>query len=555
MDSESGDATTIPTARTRPVAADAFRHLLVFAGALPVMAGGIWLMSRFLIAEGAITLAAFPVAFAVVGALYLGPAVAAAWGVTLFAAFHWFFGMSADWAVPYALLYALIAWGAAAALRRMGFTDVGQAPLRALFGWYLVVGLVAPVVTTLVGVPMLVAGGGAAPDAGMPLLMVSNFISDSFSPVSVGFALLVLVETMRSKRTSGARAHRHGVEHAAWLVLATAAALAVAVFGEAWTRNGMHDATPAFYLLLAWAALRFSLPFAAIATAGVGLLVISCLTFGLGGTPVPQTTQDALGEYANLLALTIFAQCSGAMTLQRALDNTRAIAAELDRARLKRYFSPRIVDELLQQPVSVDRTRLQTVVVMFVDIVGSTGIVETQTPDETVAMLREFDSAMEDRIFAHQGVVDKFMGDGVMAVFGLPRAGDRDVRAALTCSVEMLDAASRLAAERERRGLAGYRVSIGLHYGEVVAGNVGSERNLSFTVVGDTVNVAARLETISRELDAAVVVSDAVVEKARRELARPERALLDRFVRVAERTVRGRRGPIDVWILPRDRGA
>jgi adenylate cyclase len=241
------------------------------------------------------------------------------------------------------------------------------------------------------------------------------------------------------------------------------------------------------------------------------------------------------------------------MTLQRALDSARAIAAELDRAYLKRYFSPRIVDDLLRQSESVDRTRLQRVAVMFVDIVGFTGIVETQSPEDSIAMLREYDTAIEEQIFAHEGVVDKYMGDGVMAVFGLPDAGATDVRAAVTCSIGVLEAASRLAAARERNHRAGYRVSIGLHYGEVVAGNVGSERNLSFTVIGDTVNIASRLEALSRELGASIVASDEVIERARHEFDDAGRALLDRFTRVPDRTIRGRRGAVGVWVLPYER--
>jgi len=528
----------------------ALRHAVIFCATAPVMAGAIWLMGQFLIAEGAITLAAFPVALAVVGTLALGPAVAVAWALTLYGAFVGFYGIAADWAVPYALLYGLAAWATAIALRRLNCTDPVGAPLRAFAGWYLVVGFTAPIITTLVGVPMLVAGGGAEIGADLWLLMVSNFISDSFSPVSVGFALFVIFETTRRQGSGVMFSGGIDTERTVWLVVAAIASLAVVVFGTQWTRAGMNDATPAFYLLLAWAALRFSQSFAAIATATVGLLIISCTTFGLGGTPIPQSTFDALGQYANLLALTVLAQGSSAMTVQRARDSARALKAELDRARLKRYFSPRLVDDLLRRPDTADRTRRQQVVVMFADIVGSTGLVEAQKPEESIVMLRDFDTAMAERVFAHGGVIDKFLGDGLMAVFGLPELGPCDARDAVVCAFEMLEAAERLAADRRARGLAGYRLSIGLHSGEVIAGNVGSENNLSFTVIGDTVNVASRLESLSRELDASIVTSDAVIDRARHEMVTTERPMLERFVHQPAHIIRGRRSEVGIWTVP-----
>ena len=530
------------------------RALALLPLAIALMAGGIWLMLRFMIAEGAITLAAFPLAIAIVGTLFLGPTVAAAWGITVFLAFALVFAMAPAYAGLYGLLYGVSAWGAALALTRFGFTDILTRPVRSLFGWYMVVGVAAAAVTTLLGVPLLIAGGGAAPDADIFLLMISNFISDSFSPISLGLGLMAPVAAWAAGDAARPARSAGPTEMALWWLLVIVASLAVALFGGLWTLHGVIDLTPAFYLLLAWSALRFSLPFTMAATAGVGLMVTSTVTFGLGGTTVPATTQDALSLYANLLALTILAQISSAMTLQRALDHDRAIAAELDRAHLKRYFSPRIVDNLLARSDSLEQTRLQYVVVMFVDIVGFTAIAETQTPEETIVMLREFDTAMEACIFEHDGTVDKYIGDGVMAAFGLPRPGDRDVTSALACAVSMSRTAAEIAARRSAHGQKPYRVSIGLHYGEVVAGNVGSERNLSFTVIGDAVNTASRLEALSRELDAAIVISDDIVNRVRAENSGGGSAMLDQFRRVGSRRVRGRQGSVGVWILPRADG-
>jgi adenylate cyclase len=242
------------------------------------------------------------------------------------------------------------------------------------------------------------------------------------------------------------------------------------------------------------------------------------------------------------------------MTSQRRLDNERAVMAELDRARLKRYFSPRIVEDLLAQPEAFDETRAQRAVVMFADIVGFTTLSERQTPEETITMLREFDTAMEGEIFDNRGVVDKYLGDGVMAAFGLPETGEVDVTSAVRCAMGMLERTRQLAKMRKKAGKPTYRISIGLHVGDVVAGNVGSERNLSFTVIGDTVNTASRLESLSRQYDAAIVVSQDVIDAVRSEAGEEADALLANFEKIGAVTVKGRAEMVDVWVL-RDTGS
>lgn len=519
---------------------------------LVVLVAATYFMSMFLIAEAAITLAAFPLAIAIVGTLYLGGVVALAWALTIFIAFAFYFGMGPLWAAPYAVLYGAGAWLVSWALQRFDFDNLRDHPVRCLIGWYLIVGIVAPTITSLIGVPLLYGGGATEPGASFLLLLVSNFMSDSFSPLSLGFALFA-AGTLAADAQSGPKRPTESVtlELLIWSMLLVCASTAVVGFGTSWTFNGIHDAAPIFYLLLAWSALRFDLVLTMAATAAVGLLITCCVTFGWGGTPMPASTLDVLSVYANLLALTVLAQTIAAMSQQRTIENARAIAAELDRAQLKRYFSPRIVDELLSHKNSASRTRRQRVVVMFVDIVGFTRIAERQTPEETITMLREFDTAMEEQIFSHKGVVDKYIGDGVMAAFGLPDVGDADVLDAICCAVNMIDRASLLTEERQQAGKAPYEISIGLHYGDVVAGNVGSERNLSFTVIGDTVNTASRLEAITRELEACIAISGTILDEAKQKGGPEAPDFLKEFRFAGEHQLKGRRTPVPVWIMPR----
>lgn len=117
-------------------------------------------------------------------------------------------------------------------------------------------------------------------------------------------------------------------------------------------------------------------------------------------------------------------------------------------------------------------------------------------------------------MFSHGGTVDKFIGDAIMAVFGSPIQRIDDAGRAVRCALEILDAAAQWSLERERSGHPPIAVGIGAHYGEVFAGALGGEQLLEYTVIGDTVNVAERLERLSREVGSAFVISASLLQAA-----------------------------------------
>ncbi len=119
-------------------------------------------------------------------------------------------------------------------------------------------------------------------------------------------------------------------------------------------------------------------------------------------------------------------------------------------------------------------------------------------------------------MFSHGGTVDKFIGDAIMAVFGSPIQRADDALRAVRCAVDILDAATEWSLEREQSGRTSVAVGIGAHYGEVFAGALGGEELLEYTVIGDTVNVAERLERLSREVGSPIVVSAALLQAAGR---------------------------------------
>jgi len=185
--------------------------------------------------------------------------------------------------------------------------------------------------------------------------------------------------------------------------------------------------------------------------------------------------------------------------------------------------------------------------VLFVDIVGFTRMAETMMPEAVVTLLRQFHNRMTAQIFASGGTVEKYIGDEIFAVFGVPEASSDDAANALICANKMLQALDHWNIQRGQAGEPPLSIGIGLNYGPAVLGDVGSEHSMSFTVIGDTVNTASRLQSLTRSLETPLVVGDALVKAlhggcygAAAELASP---LLDR----GEQKLRGRAGLVGVW--------
>lgn len=235
-------------------------------------------------------------------------------------------------------------------------------------------------------------------------------------------------------------------------------------------------------------------------------------------------------------------------TIRIAAEQRRRRRLEWQRSNLARYFPPTLVDRLAEDEGRLERT--QPAAVLFVDIVGSTGLLEPLPPADAMALLRAFHARVEEAVFAQGGVVDKFMGDGALACFGIPDPAPDDALRALRAALGLQARLGAWAAERAAQGLAPVRAGIGLHYGEVLAGDIGGHRQFQFTVIGDTVNVASRLEALTRRHDALAIVSDALVQAARSADGGPE--LIERLQPLPEPiTVRGRDRPLRLWRLPR----
>jgi adenylate cyclase len=220
------------------------------------------------------------------------------------------------------------------------------------------------------------------------------------------------------------------------------------------------------------------------------------------------------------------------------------IAAE--RANLSRYFSPNMVDVLASDEHDAGAVRSQDVAVLFVDIVGFTSIAERGTPQQVMELLRRYHALIEEAVFEAGGTLDKYLGDGVMATFGTPQPTPDDAVNALNAAQRIIAGMERFNLESAERGAPALKVSAGVHFGPVILGNIGPSRRLEFAVVGDTVNVASRLEAASRELDCSIVASDALMAQARNGASHGP-SQFPGFARRDAVVLRGRSASMDVW--------
>ena len=222
-------------------------------------------------------------------------------------------------------------------------------------------------------------------------------------------------------------------------------------------------------------------------------------------------------------------------------------AAERARNNLSRYFSPNLVEMLADRDEPLGAVRRQTVAVLFADVVGFTTMAEGMAPEAVVAMLREYHERMTAPIFACGGTIEKYIGDAIFAVFGLPEPSGADAANALKCADMMLASLDAWNKERETRGEPPLAIGIGLNYGPAVLGDVGSEHSFSFTVIGDTVNTASRLQALTRSLATPLVVGDALVCAVTTQSPAAAAGLAQKLRDRGEQALRGRAGMVRIW--------
>ncbi|MGH9873541.1 MAG: adenylate/guanylate cyclase domain-containing protein [Pyrinomonadaceae bacterium] len=226
-----------------------------------------------------------------------------------------------------------------------------------------------------------------------------------------------------------------------------------------------------------------------------------------------------------------------AIAVENARAHERLAREEVARANYSRFLPEYVVKQMLENPESFKLGGVgQTITILFADIRGFTRISEHAAPEKIVSLLNRYFSAMTDIIFAHGGTLDKYLGDGLMALFGAPTTTPEDASNALNAAVAMQRRLLGINQELRQEGLSEVGVGIGLHTGDVIVGYIGSERRSEYTAIGDAVNTASRLESNAK--GGQILISDATAKAARSRYKLSPRDPI---------TVKNREQPVVLW--------
>jgi len=194
---------------------------------------------------------------------------------------------------------------------------------------------------------------------------------------------------------------------------------------------------------------------------------------------------------------------AGALVVLEDITNEQRL-----RGAIARYMTKEVADRLLEEGEGVLGGQIQDATVMFTDIRNFTGISEKIGPKETVALLNEYFSIMVDIIFTYEGTLDKYIGDAIMAVFGAPFSTGEDADRSVRTAIDMLNALKEFNHQRENLSRETIKIGIGINSNEILSGNIGSIKRMDYTVIGDGVNLAARLESVNKIYGTNIIISD-----------------------------------------------
>ncbi|MGI9418341.1 MAG: adenylate/guanylate cyclase domain-containing protein [Geminicoccaceae bacterium] len=244
----------------------------------------------------------------------------------------------------------------------------------------------------------------------------------------------------------------------------------------------------------------------------------------------------------SMLIIAFVGAAMGYLALIARRTIVEGVRLEVTNAQFGRYFSPGVVSRISREADALRGVggRTQDVAVMFCDIRDFTTITEQLPPSDVVRFLSQYHTHMVEVIFKFGGTIDKFIGDAIMVTFGTPDPSDDDAERSVRAGLAMNTALAALNADRERRNLPNIRHGIGIHFGPVIAGNIGTEDRLEYTVIGDTVNVASRIQDACKSVGEALLISDAV----------KKRLAPDFHVQtLPEQRVRGRQAPVRIYAV------
>ena len=222
----------------------------------------------------------------------------------------------------------------------------------------------------------------------------------------------------------------------------------------------------------------------------------------------------------------------------------RAIRSEVSKVTLRRFLPDRVIEAagtnplaLLTEPRSIDAT------IMMTDLRGFTTMAEKMSPTEAFALLNEVQGTLARAVKEQGGTVDKFLGDGMLAVFGAPEALEDHAARAVEASINIRREIATLNAARAKAGLVPLKIGVAVHSGPVVTGCLGSGSRLEFTVIGDTVNTASRLESATKEKGTDILISSETAKRIALQAGEQELVILEPL---GDIPIRGRKEPLSI---------
>lgn len=362
-------------------------------------------------------------------------------------------------------------------------------------------------------------------------------------------ALATLVLTAASA-LAAIRLHRYA-PGAGWAFAAADVLPAVLLFADELVNDRPYTAwnvTPAAFVgmaVVAFNALRFR-PAIVAASAGLYIAGVAVLVTVQGGDDGLGLSGSAAGGLrlrwflvSGLAQTSFYALIAGTLVLGAVRSRRlllRALAEGQERRLFTQFLPGPVAAEIGRADSDLRRGVTRDCVVMFVDMRGSTALAQSTDPHRVAAVVGRFRELVLPVVETHGGVVEKFIGDGALVVFGVPREAPDDAVRALACAREI---AAR-GAEWEAEGEDGVPVVVGVHAGPCFCGVVGDEERMEFTVLGDPVNVASRLEAMAKSGGHRLVVSREVLARAGAEAAPGWRPL-------GAQDIRGRDGAVEVF--------
>jgi adenylate cyclase len=277
-------------------------------------------------------------------------------------------------------------------------------------------------------------------------------------------------------------------------------------------------------VILAFGVLRYNpllLAYMSVLALGgiVGIVMLRTPEFRIdAGTLPAEPLHRLFAAPPNVIRLVMLAMFCGVLIAAAIRARTllkRAIADANRRANLTRYLPAQVIEGLSTMTTeALVRGRKQMGGVLFVDIRGFTALAETMDPAALGRFLSDFRRIVREAVERHGGIVDKHIGDAVMVVFGVPRPTGGDARNALAAARDTIADIAQWNKSRKKEGEEPVAIGIGAHWGELFVGGVGDEQRLEVTVLGDTVNVAARLQEQSKHSGCVLVVSQDLLDAA-----------------------------------------